>query len=107
MGVHYRAQGSGGGGIMRVRRTVAFQAIRGECVAGSGHLRSGDTTNDGLSQWGPEQEGVRASLVAREKGLARGKPILLRLEIENVGSRVIHYDPTQVAINSSMYIEGN
>ena len=58
-------------------------------------------------EWGPEQEGVRTSLVALEKELSLGKPILLRLEMENVGSRVIHYDPTQVAINSSMYIEGN
>jgi len=57
-------------------------------------------------EWGPEQEGVRTSLVAREKELSLGKPIVLRLEMENVGSRVIHYDAAQVAINSSMYIEG-
>jgi hypothetical protein len=50
---------------------------------------------------------VRTSLVAREEELSLGKPILLRLEMENVGSRVIHYDPAQVAINSSMYIERN
>jgi hypothetical protein len=76
-------------------------------VATPAHLKSGEAKNDGLSEWGPEQEGVRTSLVALENELSLGKPILLRLEMENVGSRVIHYDAAQVAINSSMYIEGN
>src|SRR5262245_19280414 len=71
------------------------------------HSKDGQGSSEGFSEWGPEQEGVRTSLVAREKELSLGKPILLRLEMKNVGSRVVHYDPTQMAINSSMYIEGN
>lgn len=69
-------------------------------------LKENDAKSE-KSEWGPEHEGVRTSLSAPDEAFALGKPILLRLEIENLGSRVIRYDPTQVAINSSMSIEGN
>ena len=70
-------------------------------------LKDGAAKSDALSMWGPEQDGVRTGLTARQSEFSLGKPIVLRLEMENVGNRVIHYDPTQVAINSSMSIEGN
>jgi hypothetical protein len=92
---------------VHVRYALALLAILGACVGKARTLEVWRAKNDGLSEWGPEQEGVRTSLIAlRERTLSR-ETDTSSLEMENVGSRVIHYDPTQVAINSSMYIEGN
>lgn len=87
--------------------TLALLTILGAGVACAQHLKDAEAKSEGLSSWAPDQEGVRTSLSARDQEFSLGRPILFRLEIENLGSRVIRYDPTQVAINSSMSIEGN
>ena len=59
------------------------------------------------SEWGPEQDGVRTSLSTVEPVFSLGKPMVFRLVMENRGERVVNYDRQQVAVNSSMSIEGN
>lgn len=56
-------------------------------------------------EWGPEQNGVRTGLVTLESEFFLGKPILVRLEMQNLGNRVIQYDSQQVAVNASMTVE--
>ena len=86
---------------------LACLAILGAGNACAQHLKADEAKSEELSAWGSQQEGVRTNLSARDSEFALGKPILLLLEMENMGSRVIRYDPTQVAINSSMSIEGS
>jgi len=57
--------------------------------------------------WGAEQGGVRTSLSVQDAEIALGEPLVFRLEMENVGERVVKYDPAQVALNSSMAIAGS
>jgi len=87
--------------------TLAFLAFLGAGAACAQHLEIDEAKGDGLSEWGPAKGKVRTRLVAHEKEFSVGKPILLRLEMENLGSRVIRYDAMQVSINCSMSIEGN
>jgi hypothetical protein len=95
------------GDIVQVRVcTLAVVAILGAGVACSLHLQESEAKREGPSEWGPVQEGVRTGLFAHDPEFSIGKPILFRLEMENLRRRVVHYDPQQVAVNSSMSIEG-
>jgi len=84
---------------------LAFLAIFGAAVAGSGQLKAGETKGEGLSDWGPEQRGVRTSLSTLDTAFTLGKPMSFRLVMENVGNRVVQFDAAQVAVNSSISIE--
>ncbi|HJQ97438.1 MAG TPA: hypothetical protein VJ826_03935 [Candidatus Polarisedimenticolaceae bacterium] len=64
-------------------------------------------TSGAEQQWGPAQEGVRTSLSTPQTEFVLGKPMVFRLEIENIGERVVRYDSQQVAVNSSMSVVGS
>ncbi len=85
--------------------TLVFLSILGAGVACAQSLKNGEVKSEGLSGWGPAQDGVRTGLSARDKEFSLGKPIVVRLVMENVGNRVVQYDAGQVAVNSSMSIE--
>jgi len=61
--------------------------------------------NPTRNQWGPEQDGVRTSLSASDKEFSLGKPILLRLVVENQGRRAVHFAFEQLHVHLSMSVE--
>jgi hypothetical protein len=61
-------------------------------------------TSGAEQQWGPAQEGVRTRLSTQQTEFALGKPMVFRLEMENVGKRVVQYD---VPVKTSMSIVGS
>jgi hypothetical protein len=76
--------------------TVAFLAFLGAA-----------STNDSgqPSEWGPKKHGLRVSLSASDKEFSLGKPILLRLVVENQGRRAVHFAFEQLHVHLSMSIE--
>jgi hypothetical protein len=65
------------------------------------------STNDSGQplEWGPKKHGLRVSLSASDKEFSLGKPILLRLVVENQGRRAVHFAFEQLHVHLSMSIE--
>lgn len=62
-----------------------------------------DRTNQ---PWGQEKNGVRTRLVPAETSFSLDQPMRFRLEMQNVGSETVQFDPQQVDVNNSVIIAG-
>jgi hypothetical protein len=85
--------------------TLAFLALLGAGSADARAPAGRDANDSGKSEWGPIQNELRTALYAMGDECSLGKPMLFRLVIENLGSRALQVETTQVAINASMSIE--
>jgi hypothetical protein len=54
--------------------------------------------------WGQEQNGVRTRLVPVGSAFSLGRPMRVRLEIENVGEKVVRFDAQQADVNGSLIL---
>jgi hypothetical protein len=84
--------------------TLAFLALLGAAPADSQQSTDRGTNDSEAFEWGSTKDGVRTGLSAIQEHFSLGKPMLFRLVIENLGSRALQVETTQVAINASMSI---
>ncbi|MBI4577233.1 MAG: hypothetical protein HY722_13325 [Planctomycetes bacterium] len=56
--------------------------------------------------WGTARGGLRTRLSLQDEGWAPGRPLRVRLELENVGTRTTTYDDQQVGVNDPFAVTG-